>query len=197
MRTNLEKQLSSNNGRPPGVAACPAMEPTSLLADLHSYYDAHRIGALSFACPHLPECSQGSARFTTSKEAYVGPEYEAGTVPRLLFLSLDSGNAETEAAARTMEANRTWMRKAPFESFRKGRHWYETHELAFTLLRPFSMDLTVERVGPYFAHTNSAKCCENNPGKAEASKTLFRNCRAFIPDEIRLRRTHRSHRPSR
>ena len=53
------------------------MERPPFLADLHSYYDAHGIGTLTFACPHRQQCAADSPRFTTAKEAYVGPEYEA------------------------------------------------------------------------------------------------------------------------
>ena len=157
-----------------------------MLSDLHNYYDAHGIGALSFVCPHRHQCASDSPGFTTAKEAYVGPEYEAGTLPRLLFLSLDSGSADADPATKTLEANRAGMRAASFASFPKGRHWYETHELAWFLLRQFKADLTIDRIGPYFAHTNSAKCCQNNPGRAVAAETLFRNCRTFIPGEIRI-----------
>ena len=157
-----------------------------MLSDLHAYYDSCGIGALSFACPHHHQCAADSPRFTTAKEAYVGPEYEAGTLPRVLFLSLDSGSADSDPATKTLEANRAGMRTASVASFPKGRHWYETHELAWCLLRQFKPGLTLDRIGPYFAHTNSAKCCQNNPGRAEASETLFRNCRRFIPDEIRI-----------
>ena len=159
-----------------------------MLTDLRTYYDKKAIGALSFDCTHVQQCAADSPRFTTAKEAYVGPQYETGTLPRVLFLSLDSGSAELEASARTLEANRMWMRAAAFASFPKGRHWYETHELAWAILRPFKPGLTIEEIGPYFAHTSSAKCCQNNPGSALASETLFRNCRAFIPDEIRILR---------
>lgn len=157
-----------------------------MLIDLHTYYDEHGIGALGFACPHHHECAADSPRFTTAKEAYIGPEYEAGTLPRLLFLSLDSGSADANPATKTLEANRAGMRTASVASSPKGRHWYETHELAWFLLRSFKPGLTIDRIGPYFAHTNSAKCCQNNPGRAVAAETLFRNCRAFIPAEVRI-----------
>jgi hypothetical protein len=159
-----------------------------MLPALRDYYDANGIGALTFACRHHDRCAAESPGFTTAKEAYVGPEYEAGMLPRLLFLSLDSGSADSAPATKTLEANREWMRGANVASFPKGRHWSETHELACCLLRPFKPDLTVATIGPYFAHTNSAKCCLNNPGHAVASETLFRSCRAFIPGEIRILR---------
>ena len=38
----------------------------------------------------------------------------------------------------------------------------------------------------YFAHTNSAKCCLNRPGRGQASQRLFDNCRAYIPGELEI-----------
>lgn len=157
-----------------------------MVRKLQQYYESTGIAALRFACAHRLRCAAESPRFTSAKEAYVGPEYEAGTLPRLLFLSLDSGSADADPNAKTLEANREWMRITTPTSFPKGRHWHETHELACCLLRPFKPDLSVDTVGPFFAHTNSAKCCLNNPGHAVASETLFRNCRQFIADEIRI-----------
>jgi hypothetical protein len=133
-----------------------------MLPALHDYYDARGIGALTFACRHHDRCAAESPGFTTAKEAYVGPEYEVGTLPRLLFLSLDSGSADADPATKTLEANREWMRGANVASFPKGRHWFETHELACCLLRQFKPDLTVATIGRHFAHTNSAKCCLND-----------------------------------
>lgn len=72
-----------------------------MLTELHSYYDAHGIGARRFACLHRHQCAAESPRFTTAKEAYVGSEYEKGTLPRLLFLSLDSGSADAGPATKT------------------------------------------------------------------------------------------------
>ena len=77
-----------------------------MLPALHEYDDVHGIGSLSCACRHRDRCAAESPGFTTAKEAYVGPGYEAGTLPRLLFLSLDSGSADADPATKTLEANR-------------------------------------------------------------------------------------------
>lgn len=68
----------------------------------------------------------------------------------------------------------------------KGKHWYETHELAWKILKKFQPDLTLSGVKPYFAHTNSAKCCENNPGGSQARDVLFTRCREYVPGEIEI-----------
>jgi uracil-DNA glycosylase len=54
------------------------------------------------------------------------------------------------------------------------------------LLQPFHPGVTPATVAPFFAHTNSAKCCEHNPGRAKARSVLFKNCRQFIPEELRI-----------
>ena len=72
------------------------------------------------------------------------------------------------------------------EKLHKNKHWYLTHELAWVLLRQFVPGLKISRVNRYFAHVNSAKCCQNNPQRRQASSTLFDNCRRFIPGELRI-----------
>jgi hypothetical protein len=44
--------------------------------------------------------------------------------------------------------------------------------------------LPLEHVHDYFAHTNSAKCCLNKPGRSQADYCLFYNCREYIPGEL-------------
>jgi hypothetical protein len=68
----------------------------------------------------------------------------------------------------------------------KNKHWYRTHELAYTILRNFQSDLKLEETKHYFAHINSAKRCENKPGREQASQILFDNCRGFIPGELEI-----------
>jgi uracil-DNA glycosylase len=60
--------------------------------------------------------------------------------------------------------------------------------MCWVLLRQFKPDLTVASTPQYFAHVNSATCCQNNRGRSEASDVLFDNCRPFIPEEIRILR---------
>jgi DNA replication protein DnaC len=67
-----------------------------------------------------------------------------------------------------------------------GRHWNETHELAWVLLQQFKRDLKVADISSYFAHVNSAKCSMNNPPRRQAADILFEDCREVIPGELRL-----------
>jgi uracil-DNA glycosylase len=70
----------------------------------------------------------------------------------------------------------------------QGRHWYQTHCLAFVLLRVFDPKMRLDTVSRFFAHMNSAKCCVNNPHRQKGDPVLFRNCSGYIPDEIRILR---------
>lgn len=159
-----------------------------MLAELRRYYDSLGIGAERFACRHYASCSQGAAQFTTAKEAFVGAEYERGTYPRLLFLSLDSGSADTNAAHKTLEAVRRHEMAERVDALPRGRHWYVTHEMTWVLLRGFVPGLTIETTSAYFAHVNSAKCCMNKAQRRQADDRLFENCRGFIPGELAILR---------
>jgi hypothetical protein len=77
-----------------------------MILALRNYYDERGIGALEFRCPHATSCRGAGGAFTTAKESFVGPEYEKGTLPRLLLLSLDSGSGHPRPADRTLEAVR-------------------------------------------------------------------------------------------
>lgn len=158
----------------------------SMLERLSDYYRAAGISAIGFGCRYERECRATAARFTTAKESYVGPKYEAGARPRLVFLSLDSGSASDVADAKTLAAVRRQTLEEDVGRLPHGKHWYLTHELAFALLRPFYPDLTIADSRLYFAHVNSAKCCANNPQRAQASDVLFDNCRAFLPGELAI-----------
>ena len=157
-----------------------------MLKKLNEFYADQGILPEDFRCPSRQVCSADSPNFTQAKASHVGPRYEAREIPRLLFLSLDSGSAEKDPQERTAEAVRVWNLACDVHSLEKNRHWYRTHEMALELLRQFKPDLRVEDTRLYFAHVNSAKCCQNKPGRAQADRRLFDNCRRFIPGELRL-----------
>lgn len=70
----------------------------------------------------------------------------------------------------------------------KNRHWFLTHELAWYFLRRFDADLRIEDAKRYFAHANSAKCCQNKPGAKMADPRLFINCRKYLSGELSVLR---------
>ena len=169
-----------------------------LVDDVQRYYQEARISPTDFHCLHEDECRVGCAHFTQAREPYVGREYERGAHPRLLFLSLDPGSIEdADPDKRTTR----WLQQVEGEGFlrdpsqwwRNGRHvdrhWMYTYKLAFDLLQPLVPELAVvPDVRHYFAHTNSAKCCMNNPGRREAAWRLFDNCRSFVEGELAVLR---------
>ncbi len=157
-----------------------------MLRKLNEFYESHGISPLDFRCPSHSTCAANSPGFTEAKSSFVGPSYEERRLPRLLFLSLDSGSAEQRPARRTAEAVRRQELERDVAALHRNKHWYLTHELAFELLCQFKADLTVTDTRLYFAHANSAKCCQNKPQKKQAYSTLFKNCRRFIPGELRV-----------
>ena len=156
--------------------------------DLTTYYRLNGISALDFSCPHFSSCSQKfPSTFTTDKESFVSSKYVTHELPRIVFISLDSGSAETDPTLKTLESVRRWEEEGEnVLGLHRNKHWYRTHELAFTLLRNFTDDLKLGEAKHYFAHINSAKCCENKPGREQASQLLFDNCREFIPGELEI-----------
>ena len=157
-----------------------------MLRRLNVFYEEHGILPDRFRCSSYAACSAGSPGFTSAKASYVGPRYEERGLPRLLFLSLDSGSADPDPRKRTAEAVREWNLACDVAALPKNNHWYRTHEMAFELLRQFKPGLTVDDTKLYFAHVNSAKCCQNKSQRKQADKVLFENCRRFIPGELRL-----------
>lgn len=161
-----------------------------MLKKLHGYYAGNGILATDFTCPHVSVCSASSPMFTGPKSAYVSTGYERGELPRLLFLSLDSGSAETGPDERLPEAVRRQEEvDCAILSLPKGRHWYRTHELAWYVLRKFKPSLLLDQAKHYFAHANSAKCCMNNEHNSKAASILFKNCRRYLAGEIAILRS--------
>ncbi len=77
------------------------------------------------------------------------------------------------------------------EKLPKGRHWYETHYWAQQIYSAISDNhISLEEIKDYFCHLNSAKCCQNKPHSKEADITLFRNCRQYLPQEIKIIAPH-------
>ena len=155
---------------------------------LTDYYISKGISAIHFNCPFFKSCSQTSPQsFTTAKESFVSSGYVKHTLPRIVFLSLDSGSAEKDPTLKTLESVRNWEEeKENVLNFPRNKHWYRTHELALTILKNFKPDLRIDDARHYFAHVNSAKCCMNNPQRAQANQILFDNCREFIPGELKI-----------
>ena len=155
---------------------------------LAGYYISKGISAIHFNCPYFRSCSRTAPQtFTTAKESFVSSGYVEHTLPRIVFLSLDSGSAEKDPTLKTLESVRKWEEEMEnIHMLPRNKHWYRTHELAYTILKIFKPDLRIDQARHYFAHVNSAKCCMNNPQRAQANQILFDNCREFIPGELKI-----------
>jgi len=167
-----------------------------MLEELDLYYRKQGISAVSFNCENRSECSVGCKPndFVTTREAFVGSEYEKCTLPRLLFVSLDAGDEYPgrEPEQRTLQAMRTEEEVGCNPNrLPKGKHWYETHALAHQFLEPIARarlgrSVPFEEIHRYFAHTNSAKCKNLAMGTREGIAVLFKNCRRFIAGEVEI-----------
>ena len=157
----------------------------NLLKELSLYYQEKGIFSLDFHCRHWQFCSKDNKRITQAKSAFVGTEYEKAILPRLLFISLDPGDSDSEPERRTAESVRySEEHECKVADLPKQRHWYRTHELALILLKRLRPNLTIENSHLYFAHVNSVKCSMNNDDHRQAKSNLFKNCREYIGDEI-------------
>jgi hypothetical protein len=158
-----------------------------MLKELSSYYQRNGISPLDFRCQHLQDCSHGNNRFVEAKGAFVGTEYEKGTLPRLLFVSLDPGSSNSSPKQRIVESVRFQEEhECNVAKLPKARHWYRTHELAWILLKRIKPDLQLQDTHLYFAHVNSVKCCVSNENHQSAPPVLFRNCQKYIGGEVAL-----------
>ena len=157
-----------------------------ILRKLTAFYESKRISPVNFSCPSYSVCSANSPKFTKASASYVGPHYGSENLPRLLFLSLDSGSGCQNPAKRTAEAVRKGNLDWDIKQSRKNQHWYRTHEMALELLCQFKPELTIDDIVLYFAHANSAKCCQNKCNRRQADSILFENCRGFIPGELKV-----------
>jgi len=162
----------------------------ALIADLHRYYEGAGILATQFTCQHKVECRGSSASFTGPNSAFVGEHYEDAHrfgLPRLLFVSLDSGSGDPDSEKRLPHAVRSWATEHCLGP--KNRHWYRTHEHAACILgRIRGTSMTPRQAQLYFAHTNSAKCSQNKERQRQADKRLFDNCRPYLSCELAVLR---------
>ena len=140
-------------------------------------------------------------KFTGPNSSLVGAEYERsagfarGGLPRLLFLSPDSGGGHWNAKPKTPDRVRRWEEgEGPnVANYSKGdqrKHWYRTYELAWYVLRAFKPKKfeKIENVTGHFAHVNAAKCSVNYDANRQAPRRLIRNCREYLLGELDILR---------
>ena len=179
-----------------------------MIEKLKKYYVDNEIYPLNFNCKHYNSCiskAENREKFTKGHGIWVGPEYEKGRVPKLLFLSLDSGSAEPDPKKRTMEAAEEWNLKWLPGKGDKAKHWYRTQQFAWHVFNEFNntfntaLDIgnvdenydfkpvtQIHKIKPFYSATNSAKCCMNNELRSQADSILFENCREYILGELSI-----------
>ena len=160
------------------------MKMIDMLAELQGFYDEKGISSTDFRCKHHAECRNDNEQFTEAKAALVGREYQTHKLPRLLFISLDSGSGNIATNNTITAVEEAYYRSNTNRA--KNRHWYRTHEIACEILKEFDSNITIESVKGWFAHTNSAKCCMNKTGRRKADKILFKNCMEFMSEEVSI-----------
>jgi hypothetical protein len=172
----------------------------SILSDLRAYYAKSGISATHFKCPMATTCRSACNDFISACEAFVGSEYETGRLPRILFISADPARdlSNRDPSRRALEFVRLREEREPrpqqgSRAFPRHAHWYQTFRFAHDLLNPLARaagfgSIPFADTRKYFAHTNSAKCKDAAQGTDQGRDLLFRNCRQFIPGEVRALR---------
>lgn len=183
------------------------MIPDAFYEEVMAYYTDNGLSVKDFRCPEFEKCEKHAKDgvIIRSKEPYIGKKYAEGSIPKLLFLSLDPGKENVEIEKRTMKYVSDYV---PVEWYVGEKnpcirsHWYRTHEFAFDVFKCLNethpalfnfeigtlddgrKDNRQPTIGSYFAHTNSAKCCLNLKDSAEADEPLFKNCKAHVIGEL-------------
>ncbi len=170
------------------------MSSESMLARLDQYYNEQGISAVGFKCPHRGECSSVCApgQMATPQAAYVGPGYEEGKLPRLLFVSSDT--CETWYKDHPEWVTLEGVRKITLSdrlknSSNPNTHWHQTFDFARLLLAAFAKErlgvsLTINEAVEYFSHTRSVRCKDGTIGTREGNELMARNCKRFLKGEI-------------
>jgi hypothetical protein len=163
------------------------LEENIMIQELHDYYKRNGILSTAFTCEHKESCQNGYAGFTGPKSAFVSTGYESKKLPRLLFLSLDSGSGAKDPDDRLPHAIREQEEiDSDVLGLNKKKHWYRTHELAWYVFQKFNPNIEIQDTKKYFAHANTAKCCQNKPSRKKADSILFKNCRKYLSGELTI-----------
>jgi len=156
-----------------------------MIEDLQNYYSENGILSTSFTCAYKSQCQSDCSEFTGPKSAFVSSGYEEHSLPRLLFLSLDSGSGDKNNINRMpLSVRQQEEIDRDVLSLHKHKHWYRTHELAWYIFRHFDEDIKIQEAKKYFSHANSAKCCMNKAQRRKANAVLFKNCKRYLRGEL-------------
>lgn len=171
------------------------MEAQSMLERLDRYYQSQGISAAGFNCKHRASCEAvcKTGEMVSLPASYVGPEYEAGTLPRLLFVSSDTNDASWVKSQGTDWGSLKEVRQDTLTAHRSSgakTHWGQTLNLAGALLECFAMErlgrgIDRSNVVEYIAHTKSIRCKDSSIGTSEGDNRIMpSNCREFLVGEV-------------
>jgi hypothetical protein len=159
-----------------------------MIKALNEYYSEVGILSTNFHCKYYDQCVIGSKGLIKGKSAYIGPEYEKHSLPRILFVSLDPGSDQsyetpqkrTPEGVRQIEEHRDWQQFNPL------LHWHATHKLAYLIAQVLKPSITIKDANLIFAHTNSAKCCYDQDKNDMSGAILYRNCKNHLRRELSI-----------
>jgi len=158
-----------------------------MIEDLQNYYKKNGILSTEFVCPSKAQCQSDCEEFTGPKSAFVSTGYEKNILPRLLFLSLDSGSGDKNDENRLpLSVRKQEEIDRDVLSLHKHKHWYRTHELAWYIFKMFDENIKLQEAKRHFAHANSAKCCMNKAQRKKANSILFKNCKMYLKGELEI-----------
>lgn len=168
----------------------------SMLDKLDRYYQEQGISANDFRCKHIDACKSVCKhdQMVSLPESYVGPEYEAGTLPRLLFVSSDTNEASWVNGMAAGWGSLRDVREDKLQWHRwsgANTHWQKTLDFAGSLLAPFAIErlsknIASDKVVEYIAHANSARCKDSTIGAKEGHPMMATNCRELLLGEVMI-----------
>lgn len=159
-----------------------------MLKELNDYYSENGILSTHFHCKYFDQCVSGSKGLIKGKSAYISTEYEAHSLPRILFVSLDPGSDKSYETPekRTPEGVRAIEEISPWQSYNPLWHWHATHKLALLIAQVIRPSLTVKDANRIFAHTNCVKCCYIQDTREMSGDILYRNCKNYLRGELSI-----------
>lgn len=162
----------------------------TMLEKLSAYYCEQGISARQFSCKHKAACEKNCVgKLGSLPEAYVGPEFEKGKLPRLLFVSSEPNTTGWlgDDGWGTLEEVRNDKITVHYKADPQNTHWRDTLNWAGKLLAPFvDAPIPDEKRVEYFAHTPSARCKDKKANARENNSITAKNCREFLKGEIEI-----------
>jgi hypothetical protein len=188
-----------------------------MLDELDLYYRKSGIHSETFRCCCQISCKSAvppNGTFTEAKSAYVGPGYENGVRPRLLFIGLDPGEGR-EWPNEQQRTPAAIQKKILSDPPGDKQHWWGTLRFALRILsaidpeiRQFWNELANlqsedcrawtpsllklkqrefrDLLTPRFAHANVVRSSVGAKNSQQANEILYENCHKYLCGEIEV-----------